>query len=924
MKKKLLLLVTVVTLIGLPFINVSLVKGIKDFHMLIQPRKVGVPATYKFVATIEKKLVVHQYIKLGFPMGTIIEPPIPTEPHAREERLKRIIESMSIGLSPCSACQGLPDIQYYEDGSMKSLKFNTHIDLDPAVDGYSTITVTVPDVCGFVTPTNPGDYVYKFSTQVEPTDVSTKATLVESQIGVPTGVPEVIVDKPIPASSSKYTVGFNVGLGGWLRQSSGLIKIRFPEGTKLEKAPSEIKPSWITINGQPLASPPNGVGTNLNFITPMEINDSERVTVVFDERCGIINPSKAGKYQLEVGTTGDPWAKSNPYEITKSSALLKIKPNKVNQKADYTIIYTQVSPLAIGDPIQFIFPDGFLLANLKATMNGEELNPIEVRNNLATIKSLQDIKTDDTVEVVFIGIQNPPKPTFIKIGIQPKGAKDPLWTIPVEIVKQSLEIKDLLIEPQNAKLEATYKIKLIFGDDLLPKPGEMIQVKFSFLDKPIEVPCPVNVKQENELIVKVTNPDAGSYSVMISTPEEPLGFTYEFTINPPLPESKILITGGKKGNLNWWVELPLIDFTCSDPTAEIFIFWESRKDQVVKYGGTPKPPDPGQYKDRLHWFARTPYGEEKEQNVEIWVDTLPPEIVIMNPTESRTLTRVADFLVSGRGTKTKTIYYGEDKLDFDKIVTINGTNVSVEPVEGGFSLPITLIEGDNKIQIHSEDEAGNATNKDYLVILDSTPPEIIITPHVILSKTVSGKTDPTAELFINGELIFVESDGSFSWDCGQPGFKELNIVATDPAGNKAEKKESFWYGYTIVLQIGNKKATTNGEEKFVPQAPFIQKGKTLVPFRFIGQELQAKIGFTQDPKTKLVKTVSYELGTTKILLTIGSMKAMVNGKEVALDVPAQIIKGTTVVPLRFVSENLGCKLGWDGKTQTITIQYPGK
>jgi hypothetical protein len=128
----------------------------------------------------------------------------------------------------------------------------------------------------------------------------------------------------------------------------------------------------------------------------------------------------------------------------------------------------------------------------------------------------------------------------------------------------------------------------------------------------------------------------------------------------------------------------------------------------------------------------------------------------------------------------------------------------------------------------------------------------------------------------------------------------------------------------IILQIGSTKATTNGEEKVVPQAPFIQKGKTLVPFRFIGQELQAKIGFTQDPKTKFVKTVSYDLGTTKILLTIGAMKALVNGKEVELDVPAQIIKGTTVVPLRFVSENLGCTLGWDGKTQTITIQYPGE
>jgi hypothetical protein len=923
MKKKLLLLAIIATLLGTSFFNLSVVIGIKSFYMIIQPRKIATPSTYRYVFTIEKKLEVHDWIRLGFPRGTIIDPPIPTDPHERETRLKQIIESMSIGLSPCSACQGLPIIQYYPDGSMETLQFNTHIALDPLVEGYSIITITVPDVCGFVTPASKGTYDYKIATKAEPTTVTTKFELVESQIGVPTGVPEVIVDQPIPASPSQYTIGFNVGLGGWLKQDSGLIKIRFPEGTKMDKTPSDIKPSWITINGKPLSTSPNGVGTNLNFRTPVEINDSDRVTVVFDVRCGITNPIKAGKYQLEVGTTGDPWTKSNMYEITKSAALLKIKPNKVNQKADYTIIYTQNSPLVAGDPIQFILPDNFMLTNPKVTMNEKEISSVEINKSVVTIKIVQDLKIDDAVEVIFKELQNPTKPTFIKIGIQPKGYKDPVWTIPAEIVVQTLEIRDVIINPPNAKQEASYTIRLIFGDSLIPKAKEPISVKFSFLDKPMEVFSSDNLTQEYDLVLTQINPEAGNYSVSVSTPEEPVGFSYDFTINPPLPESKIVITGGKKGNLDWWVELPLIDFTCSDPTAEIFLFWESRKDQIIKYGGTAKPPDPGQYKDRLHWYAKTPYGQEKEQMVEIWVDTLPPEIEIINPKDAKTLVRVADFLVMGRGTKTKTILYGVDTLDFDKIVTINGTKVDVDPTSGNFSLAIILTEGDNKIQIHSEDEAGNSTDREYLVTFDSTPPVIEINPHDVLSKTITGKTDPTAELFINGELIFVESDGSFTWDCGLPGFKELTIQATDPAGNKSEKKESFWYGYTIILQIGNKKGTTNGVEKQIPLSPFIQKGKTLVPFRFVGQELQAKIGFTQDPKTKLVKTVTYELGSTKILLTIGSMKALVNGSVVVLDVPAQIINGTTVVPLRFVSENLGCSLAWDAKTQTITITYSG-
>jgi hypothetical protein len=29
-----------------------------------------------------------------------------------------------------------------------------------------------------------------------------------------------------------------------------------------------------------------------------------------------------------------------------------------------------------------------------------------------------------------------------------------------------------------------------------------------------------------------------------------------------------------------------------------------------------------------------------------------------------------------------------------------------------------------------------------------------------------------------------------------------------------------------------------------------------------------------------------------------------------------------MLPLRFVAENLGCKVDWDGTTRTITITYP--
>jgi len=68
------------------------------------------------------------------------------------------------------------------------------------------------------------------------------------------------------------------------------------------------------------------------------------------------------------------------------------------------------------------------------------------------------------------------------------------------------------------------------------------------------------------------------------------------------------------------------------------------------------------------------------------------------------------------------------------------------------------------------------------------------------------------------------------------------------------------------------------------------------------------------------------LGGTTIELWIGKSAARVNGATTLIDstnakVVPEIINGRTMLPLRFVSENLGATVGWDQNTQTITITY---
>ena len=57
-----------------------------------------------------------------------------------------------------------------------------------------------------------------------------------------------------------------------------------------------------------------------------------------------------------------------------------------------------------------------------------------------------------------------------------------------------------------------------------------------------------------------------------------------------------------------------------------------------------------------------------------------------------------------------------------------------------------------------------------------------------------------------------------------------------------------------------------------------------------------------------------------IELWIGKDSARVNGAEKPMDISPQIINERTMLPLRFISENLGCQVNWDEDTKKNNYQ----
>jgi hypothetical protein len=270
--------------------------------------------------------------------------------------------------------------------------------------------------------------------------------------------------------------------------------------------------------------------------------------------------------------------------------------------------------------------------------------------------------------------------------------------------------------------------------------------------------------------------------------------------------------------------------------------------------------------------------------------------------------------------KTKNMPYGSPITDFP-IKTLNHVDVNVDNGEYACYYMKAVYK----------DKTESAASNEVCVTPNPLKPVINIPDNATTKDpnfTFTGKVDPGSTVTVNGKTVEVASDGFFTATVQlNPGKNIVSILVKNKAGDMVSSSHPITLTtgkdgkITILLTIGSKKSFVNQELVVLDVAPFIDRGRTFVPFRFIGESLGAKVGFTKN-SAGLVDSVTYELDATAIILYIGKREAKVNGRTVMLDVPPQIVQGRTVIPLRFVTEALGCKVDWDGEKMEVLIIYP--
>ncbi|RVU55560.1 copper amine oxidase N-terminal domain-containing protein [Anaerosphaera multitolerans] len=116
-------------------------------------------------------------------------------------------------------------------------------------------------------------------------------------------------------------------------------------------------------------------------------------------------------------------------------------------------------------------------------------------------------------------------------------------------------------------------------------------------------------------------------------------------------------------------------------------------------------------------------------------------------------------------------------------------------------------------------------------------------------------------------------------------------------------------GETVVL------IRYNGEfMEFEDQQPVVKENRTLVPFRGLLEKMGAEVEW--DAVNRTVRANKDGVG---MVFEVGNKTALVGENRVDMDVPAQIINNRTMIPIRFVSENLGFKVEFDNSVPGVYL-----
>ena len=294
---------------------------------------------------------------------------------------------------------------------------------------------------------------------------------------------------------------------------------------------------------------------------------------------------------------------------------------------------------------------------------------------------------------------------------------------------------------------------------------------------------------------------------------------------------------------------------------------------------------------------------------------------------------VNDYYTSVTGPVDGTVEYltftaSKEKEDLGAKIVVQAYNYQTGKLA---TKEVTIVDGKstNTLSFEGENGAANKNNTVKVSVVDEEG-NVVTNANGPMYATVTSQSNEDANVEVtpgtvtNGKgTLTIFSDKETTVDVVVTVIDDVDTANRAIYGGTLSYtvgEEDILADTSVVMTIGSNDFVVNNDVVTVEDAaPYVANNRTYVPFRALGEALGAEVEWDND-----ARTVTYTLGKTEVVMTIGETTYTVNGEEKTMDVAPEITNDRTYVPVRFVGEALGFKVtalsAADGTTASVVFQ----
>ncbi len=185
--------------------------------------------------------------------------------------------------------------------------------------------------------------------------------------------------------------------------------------------------------------------------------------------------------------------------------------------------------------------------------------------------------------------------------------------------------------------------------------------------------------------------------------------------------------------------------------------------------------------------------------------------------------------------------------------------------------------------------------------------------------TTNGTSTPSTAVFIPaGQPTLLTPTSTPSVILYAP--SEIPIVPSKTEEEANNAPDSTFLHKVISFTLNSNLCHLDDEEYKMDAFPIIYHNRMLIPIRYLSEATGASVRWIKAQKSVVIKS-----GNKELKLWIGKNTATLNGKTIKIDendtsvYPIIVSPGRTMLPLRFITENLGYNVEWIARAKTAKL-----